>query len=159
MLGTHSQAQLELETSNTALDTVNYICYDSQRNLGQKLRNTHSWYSYQFFVFLFFVFFFLLGNFSSNSLKLFTGQAFNYERIAIPDRSRVFFLVLFFAFVLTHGSTLSSKSSRWRNRDEAFFRGINHAISQSKMPKEPHTLSVMVQYFVSHFLRKITLFP
>lgn len=39
-----------LETSNTALDTVNYKCYDNQWNLGQNLRNTHFWHSDQFFI-------------------------------------------------------------------------------------------------------------
>ena len=82
--------EYELETSSTALGTVNYRSYDSQRNFGQNLRNLIPDILISF----------LLGTFSSNSLKLFTGFAFSYEGIAIPDRSRGFFCFVLFVFGL-----------------------------------------------------------
>lgn len=92
------------------------------------------------------------------SLKLFTGFAFSYERRAVPDILQgVVLFCLFFALVLTHGSTVASKSSRWSNWGEAFFNRINHAVSQSPNAKGTSHTYVMVQYFMSHFLRKITI--
>lgn len=87
------------------------------------------------------------------SLKLFTGFAFSYERIAVPNILQgLFCFVCFLAFVLTHDSTLASKSSRWRNWDEAFFSGINHAKSQSPNAKgTSHTVCNGAIFYVTFF--------